>query len=73
MGAPTRVPQAIIKRLNEELAAILRMPDIQKQFAAGGSTAIGGTPEQFRNYLESELAKFSKLVKAAAIKAESLD
>lgn len=73
IGAPARTPQAIIMRLNKELAAVLRMPDVEKQFAAGGSAAIGGTPEQFQKYLKSELAKFSRLVKEVGIKAESAD
>ncbi len=69
IGAPARTPRAIIERLNKELNAILQMPDIQERFAAGGSTITGGTPEQFRDYLKSELAKFSKLIKEAGIKA----
>ena len=47
------------------------MPDIRERYAAGGSTVTGGTPEQFRDYLKSELAKFGKLVKEAGIKNET--
>jgi tripartite-type tricarboxylate transporter receptor subunit TctC len=71
MGAPARTPRPIVERLNRELATILQMPDIQERFAAGGSTTTGGTPEQFHDYLKSELAKFSKLIKEAGIKAET--
>ncbi len=71
MGAPARTPRAIIERLNKELGAILQMPDIQERFAAGGSTVTGGTPEQFHDYLKSELVKFGKLVKDAGIKAKA--
>ncbi len=70
IGAPARTPRAIVVRLNREIAAILQTPDIQERFAAGGSTITGGTPEQFRDYLKSELAKFGKLVKETGIKPE---
>ena len=71
IGAPARTPRAIIERLNKELNAALQMPDIRERYAAGGSTVTGGTPEQFRDYLKSELAKFGKLVKEAGIKNET--
>lgn len=68
IGAPARTPQAIIERLNKELTAILQMSDIQERHAAAGSTVTGGTPEQFRDFLKLELAKFGKLMKEAGIK-----
>ena len=71
IGAPARTPQPIIQRLNAELNAVLQMRDIQERFAAGGSTITGGTPEQFLEYLKSELVKFGKLVKEAGIKGEA--
>ncbi|OGA50699.1 MAG: hypothetical protein A3G24_23770 [Betaproteobacteria bacterium RIFCSPLOWO2_12_FULL_62_13] len=71
MGVPARTPRAIIERLNKELNAVLQMPDIKERFAAGGSTTTGGKPEEFRDYLKSELAKFGKLIKEAGIKAEA--
>ena len=70
IGAPARTPPAIIKNLNRELAAILRMPDIREPLAASGSIVTGGTPEEFSAYLKLELAKFGKLIKETGIKAE---
>jgi tripartite-type tricarboxylate transporter receptor subunit TctC len=71
IGAPARTPRALVERLNRELAAVLQLPDIQARHAAAGSTITGGTPEQFHEYLKSELAKFGKLVKEAGIKGET--
>ncbi len=70
LGAPARTPRAIIERLNREFAAILQLPDIIEKHAAVGSLITGGTPEQFRDYLKTELAKFGKLIKDAGIKGE---
>jgi len=71
VGVPAGTPAAVVKRLNDELSAVLQMPDIQERHTAAGSIIGGGTPEQFRDYLRSEYAKFGKLVKAAGIKDAS--
>jgi tripartite-type tricarboxylate transporter receptor subunit TctC len=71
VGAPARTPRAAIERLNREFNAALQSPDIRERLASGGSVVIGGTPEQFRDYLKAELAKYGKLVKAAGIKGDS--
>lgn len=71
VAAPAGTPPAITSRLHKEFVEILKMPDIQKRHAEVGAEIIASTPEQFHAYLKSELAKFSKLVKAAGIKAAS--
>lgn len=68
VGAPARTPRSIIDLLNKELVAVLQMPDIRDALRMSGSTVTGGTPEQFQDYLRSELAKYGKLIKAAGIK-----
>jgi len=70
MAAPARTPQAIVERLNREVAAVLQLPDIQERSAAMGSVITGGTPEWFQDYLKSELVKYGKLVKQAGIRPE---
>jgi len=70
MAAPARTPQAVIERLNREVNATLQLPDIQERSAAMGSVITGGTPEWFQDYLKSELAKYSKLIKQAGIRPE---
>ena len=57
-----------MQTLNRELNAILQLPDIREQNAATGSSIIGGTPEQFAEYLKSEYVKFGKLVRETGIK-----
>jgi tripartite-type tricarboxylate transporter receptor subunit TctC len=71
IAAPAHTPQPIIERLNKELAAILQTPEMKESARAEGSIISGGTPEQFRNYLKSEVAKFGKLVKEAGIKTDN--
>ncbi len=69
IGAPGGTPQPIIERLSKELTAVLQMPDVQERLGSAGSVAISGSPAEFRDYLQRELAKYSKLVREAGIKA----
>jgi tripartite-type tricarboxylate transporter receptor subunit TctC len=70
LGMAARTPQPIIERLNKEINAILQLPEVQESARADGSMITGGTPEQFRDILKSELAKFGTLVKQAGIKGD---
>jgi len=68
IGVAARTPPALVQRLNREFGAILAMPDIQERHLNAGSVIVGGTPEQFRDYIRAEHAKFGKLVKEAGIR-----
>ena len=70
LGMAARTPQPIIDRLNREINAILLLPEVQEAARADGSMITGGTPEQFRDILKSELAKFGRLIKVAGIKGD---
>ncbi|HEX6008004.1 MAG TPA: tripartite tricarboxylate transporter substrate binding protein [Burkholderiales bacterium] len=68
--APASTPKAVVNLLNSELNAILQLPDIKSGFVAQGLEAAGGTPERARQVLEVEVAKWSKVIREAGIKAE---
>jgi tripartite-type tricarboxylate transporter receptor subunit TctC len=68
--APAATPQAIIKKVNAEIAAILATPETQKWFLSEGGEAVSRTPDEFRKWILSEMAKWEKVVKQAGIKAE---
>jgi tripartite-type tricarboxylate transporter receptor subunit TctC len=70
VAAPAGTPREIVTRLNSELNAILKLPDIMEKNASFGADAVGGTPEQFGEYLKSEIAKFARVVKEAKISAQ---
>lgn len=71
MVAPAAVPRDIISKLNQEVGRILRMPDVLVRISQQGSAEIiGGTPEQFGEFIRSEVAKWSRVVKAAGVKPE---
>jgi len=68
--APAGTPKDIIVRFNGEVRKILQMPDVLERLKAQGAEPIGSTPEEFRNYIKSELIKWEKVVKAAGIRLE---
>lgn len=71
ISAPAGTPQPVVDRLNSEFAAALQMSDVQQRFSTAGSIIMGGTPVQFRDYLNAELAKYGKLIREAGIKAQN--
>ena len=68
--APAATPRAIINRLNAETLKALSTPDIKSAVAAQGSEVMSGSPEQFADYIKSEIARIGKIAKAAGIRAE---
>ena len=68
--APAKTPQAVIAKLNKEIARLLHQPDVKEKLAADGADAVGNTPEQFGAHIRAEVAKYAKLVKQIGLKAE---
>ncbi len=66
-GAP---PKDVIGRLNDAAAKALAMAEVRKSFTAVGMTPAPGTPEQFGAYIEKEIAKWTKVARAAKIEAD---
>jgi len=64
------VPPAIINKLRGELVKVAAAPDINKKLAGDGVTMLANTPEEFRQFIAVELARWRKLVQEMGIKAE---
>ncbi|MCE5283056.1 MAG: tripartite tricarboxylate transporter substrate binding protein [Deltaproteobacteria bacterium] len=70
VAVPAGVPQGIVKKLNGEIAKILKMPDVQAKLAAQGALPVGGTPQEFTAFIKSETAKWGKVIRDANVKPE---
>lgn len=66
--APTGTPAPIVKRLRDEVAKAVAAPDVIAQLDGQGMVPVGSQPEDWRGYLQSELATYSKIIKDANIK-----
>ena len=67
MFAPDKTPAAIINRINREVVAVLRRPDVKERFQNLGVETIGSTPEQFAQRIEAEVKSMGKMIKDAGI------
>jgi tripartite-type tricarboxylate transporter receptor subunit TctC len=67
---PANLPAAITARLNKEINAILKAPDVVEKISSQGGDIIGGSPEEFAAFLKRDIAKWADLVKTANIKAD---
>ena len=67
---PARTPHDVISKLNGELVKILAQPDVRERLVREGADPASTTPEAFTAYMRSEVAKWSKVIKTANIKAE---
>jgi tripartite-type tricarboxylate transporter receptor subunit TctC len=67
--APAGAPHDIRLRLNAEVKRALGLPDVKQRFADLGMTALDRTPDELDAYIRSEIAKWTKVIKEADIKA----
>ena len=70
ISAPAKTPTAIVERLQREIAATLRDPDVRQRYATLGIVPVGNTPEEFTAQIRADLAKWAPVVKQSGIKAE---
>jgi tripartite-type tricarboxylate transporter receptor subunit TctC len=69
--APAGTPHAVIARLNREMATVLATPEFKEQLMSAGADPAPNTPEQFAALIQSEIAKWAKVIKLSGAKAES--
>ncbi|MSQ63421.1 MAG: tripartite tricarboxylate transporter substrate binding protein [Betaproteobacteria bacterium] len=67
---PAGTPPAVIARLHKEFAAALQLPEIRDRITGIGVEPVGGTSDEFRNYLLGERKKWAGVIRAAQIKAD---
>jgi tripartite-type tricarboxylate transporter receptor subunit TctC len=60
----------IVARLHQELARIVRLPDVRERLIVEGVEAVGNTPAEFAAYLKTEMAKYAAIAQKARIRAE---
>ena len=68
--APTGTPRDIVTRLNAEVANALREPDARARLYSIGAEPLNNTPEEFGSFIQGEMSKWAKVVKAAGIRVE---
>jgi tripartite-type tricarboxylate transporter receptor subunit TctC len=67
---PAGVPRPIVKRLHDEIVAILGAPDVRERLASLGAEPLTDTPEGYARYIRSEIVKWAGVVRHAGITAQ---
>ncbi len=70
MFAPAGTPAEIVARVNREVLAALKAPDLLERFAAAGAEPVGSTPEQFVERIKSDAAKWAEVIKTAKVQVQ---
>lgn len=68
MWAPAGTPTTIVSRLNQSIARILKLPDVQERLRAGGGEPAASTPEGFARIIAQDVATWTKVVRDGNIK-----
>ena len=67
---PARMPPAIVRQLNETLNTVLKAPDMKSKLASEAVDPMPMSPEQFGNYIKTEVARWTALAKERGIQLE---
>ena len=67
---PAGLPAEVVKTLNEAFNKVMATPAIRDKLVGGGLEPIGGTPQQFSRFIDSEISKWVKIAKDVGAKAE---
>ena len=65
--APSGTPRSIVALLGNEIVRIITNPDVRSQLVAVGAEPHANTPEEFAQYIKTELSKWGKIIRAAGV------
>ena len=68
--APRGTPPAITQKLADDLIWALTQPDVRQRMGDGGSTIVASRPDDFRRFLQAEIDRWAKAVKASGAKLD---
>jgi len=68
---PAGMPAAIVKQLNDTLAAVLKAPDLREKLSVEAVEPIVMTPEQFGAFMRTDIARWTKLARERGIQLDS--
>ena len=70
IAAPAKVPADIIRKLNADMNAFLKAPEMQQRWIDMGVVPLGGSPADAEKFFVVEREKWGKVIKAAGIRGD---
>jgi tripartite-type tricarboxylate transporter receptor subunit TctC len=68
--APAKVPKEIVARLAQEVARILKDPELRERMLVQGAELVGNSPEEFGQFVRTEMDKWGGLAKRLNLRAD---
>lgn len=68
--APAGTPEAVVRRVNDEVNRALAGPVVTEAFHKGGIASLSGSPDQFAAFIRAEVAKYGDVIRKAGIEVE---
>jgi tripartite-type tricarboxylate transporter receptor subunit TctC len=68
--APAGTPKSALDKLQTDMAAALKLPNVREKLIAQGMFPVGSTPEDFAAHIRVQKAQYAKVIKQAGIKAD---
>jgi tripartite-type tricarboxylate transporter receptor subunit TctC len=68
--APAGTPSDVVSKLNNAFVAALQSPEARTRFAALLAEPVASKPEEFGQFMKTELAKYQKVVKLSGAKVD---
>ncbi len=67
---PAKMPPAVVSKINQDVNAALKAPDVREQFLAQGAEPAGGTPQEFDALIRREIKEWIDIVKKVGLKPQ---
>jgi tripartite-type tricarboxylate transporter receptor subunit TctC len=67
---PAGTPPAIVQKLNDAVNRAIQSPDIRERLEQFAFEPVGGTPQQFADYVRAEIPKWGRVIRESNIRAE---
>ena len=68
--APAKTPRAVVNQLSQEVARILNIPEVKDKITIRGAAVKASKPEDFDQFVRSEVAKITKVMQAGGVKVQ---
>ena len=66
--APGGTPKPVVDKINKDVVAIIKAPEVREKLGKQLMEPVGSTPEEFRARIDGEIARWGPVIKAANIK-----
>lgn len=68
--APAALPQDLVKRLHDDVVKVVGQPDVRERIVRLGADPVGNTPAQFASFMQLEIRKWARVIKASGASVE---